>query len=135
MRRGIIGLAWLVVLAGLLSGCGGRAQIAVAENNLELGDVVNGEVVTREVLVLNNGQADLVIEGVTTSCGCTQAAVEPMTIRPGDSGTLSITFDSGAHGPELTGQLVRQVFITSNDPQQPEIVIELAANILPPDGP
>jgi hypothetical protein len=135
MKRGLIGLAWLVLLAGFLSGCGGRPQIAVAENNLELGDVVNGEVVTREVLVQNNGQTDLVIEGVTTSCGCTHAAVEPMTIRPGDSGTLSIRFDSGAHGSELSGQLIRQVFITSNDPQRPEIVIELAANILPPDGP
>jgi hypothetical protein len=58
-----------------------------------------------------------------------------MTIKPGENGTLRIAFDSGAHGPELTGPLMRQVFITSNDLQQPEVVLELAANILPPDTP
>ena len=126
----VIGLA---TMSALLSACGGQPQILVTENNLELGDVVNGEVITREVSVQNNGQADLIIEAVTTSCGCTQATLEPMTIPAGSSGTLSIEFDSGAHGPELTGPFMRQVFIASNDPQQPEVVVELATNILPPD--
>jgi hypothetical protein len=30
---------------------------------------------------------------------------------------------------------MRQVFITSNDPQQPEAVLELVSNILPPTTP
>jgi hypothetical protein len=55
---------------------------------------------------------------------------------PGDgSGTLTVVFDSGAHGPEFTGQLIRQVFIATNGPEQPEIVVELEANILPPTAP
>ena len=123
----------VVGLATLLSACGGRPQIAITENNLNLGEVVNGEVVTREITVQNVGQADLVIASVTTSCGCTRATLEPMTISPGERGTLHIEFDSGAHGPELTGVLIRQIFVTSNDPQQPEMVVELEANILPPD--
>jgi hypothetical protein len=86
-----------------------------------------------EITVQNVGQADLVIASVTTSCGCTQATLEPMTISPGKSGTLHIEFDSGAHGPELTGVLIRQIFVASNDPQQPEMVVELEANILPPE--
>ncbi|KAA3661889.1 MAG: hypothetical protein DWQ04_15060 [Chloroflexi bacterium] len=49
------------------------------------------------------------------------------------SGTLFIEFDSGAHGPELTGTLIRQVFVVSNDPEQAEAVVKLAANILPPE--
>lgn len=122
----------LALLALLLSACGGRPQIAVADNALDLGDVVNGEVITREVRVENSGAADLVIEAVTTSCGCTQATVAPMTIPAGGSGTLSIAFDSGAHGPELTGPLLRQVFIASNDPQRPQTIVEVSANILPP---
>ena len=80
-------------------------------------------------------KGDLIIEAVTTSCGCTQAAIEPMTISPGNSGTLTVEFDSGAHGPDLTGELIRQVFIATNDPEQPETVLELAANILPPSNP
>ena len=133
MKKWIIVIIAVVGLAILLSACGGRPQISITENNLNLGEVVNGEVVTHEITVQNVGQADLVIASVTTSCGCTQATLEPMTISPGKSGTLHIEFDSGAHGPELTGVLIRQIFVASNDPQQPEMVVELEANILPPE--
>lgn len=134
MKRWLSFWALVMMLAALLSACGGQPQILVTEKSLDLGDVVNGDVITRQVSIQNNGRADLIIEAVTTSCGCTQATVEPMTIPAGSSGALFIEFDSGAHGPELTGQLIRQVFIVSNDPQQPEMVVELMANILPPDG-
>jgi hypothetical protein len=102
---------------------------------LYFGNVINGEVIVREISVQNKGQGDLIIEAVSTSCGCTQASIEPMTIPPGSSGTLTVEFDSGAHGPELTGELIRQVFIASNSPEQPETVLELAANILLPSEP
>jgi hypothetical protein len=134
MRKWIVLLMGTAVFALLLSACGGQPEIVVSEKNLELGDVVNGEIIQREVSVQNNGQADLTIETVTTSCGCTEATIEPMVIPPGGKGVLHIAFDSGAHGPALTGQLIRQVFIATNDPQQPETIVELAANILPPDS-
>lgn len=134
MKKWMIVIVSVIGLATLLSACGGQPQITISENNLNLGDVVNGEVVTREITVQNEGQADLVIASVTTSCGCTEATLEPMTISPGERGTLHIEFDSGAHGPELTGTLIRQIFIASNDPQQPEMVVELAANILSPEA-
>ena len=41
--------------------------------------------------VSNEGDAPLVVETVTTSCGCTTAVLEPMTIAPGESGILRIT--------------------------------------------
>lgn len=130
-----LGLMILMLLAVALAACGNRPQISVPEATLALGDVVNGEIIIREVTVQNVGESDLIIETVTTSCGCTEAAVTPMHIPSGDKGILTIRFDSGAHGPQLTGQLVRQVFIASNDPQQPEVVVELEANILPPAEP
>ena len=127
-----LGLIALIFLAVGLAACGGPPQISVPEASLALGDMVNGEIITREVTVQNVGESDLIIEAVSTSCGCTEAAVAPMRIPSDSNGTLTIRFDSGAHGPDLTGQLIRQVFIASNDPQQPEIVVELTANILPP---
>jgi hypothetical protein len=132
-KRWFILMVLIMGSAVLLSACGGQPQIAITENSLNLGEVVNGEVVTREITVQNVGQADLDIASITTSCGCTKATLEPMTIAPGERGTLHIEFDSGAHGPDLTGVLIRQVFVASNDPQQPEMVVELEANILPPD--
>lgn len=129
--------ALLVLWAGLfLAACGsGQPRLAVETARVDLGDVVNGEIVAREVAVQNTGEADLVIEAVSTSCGCTQATLSPARIPPGGSGTLRIELDSGAHGPALTGAFMRQVFIASNDPQQAETMVEVIANILPPAGP
>ncbi len=81
--------------------------------------MVNGEVVTRKVTVRNSGNEELVIEAVSTSCGCTQPTLEPMAIPPDENGTLRIVFDSEAHGEELTGALMRQVFIASNGAGSP----------------
>jgi hypothetical protein len=135
MQKRVIVLLLLAGLLVLVACAGGRPQLVLETSSLDLGDVVNGEIITRDVTIQNAGKGELVVEGVSTSCGCTQATLEPMTIAPGGSATMRIAFDSGAHGPELTGPLMRQVFITSNDPQQPEAVLELISNILPPTTP
>ena len=100
--------------------------------SLPLGDVPNGRIVEREVTVTNTGGAPLVIESLSTSCGCTTATLDTMTIAPNATATLHIAFDSGAHGPDLRGALLRQVFLVSNDPARPEATVDLTANITDP---
>jgi hypothetical protein len=132
MRRTIL-LLLLIAAAGILAACSsGKAEIAVEMAQLDFGDVPNGEVAAQDVLVRNEGDGLLVVEGISTSCGCTSATLEPMRLAPGESGTLHIEYDAGAHGPELRGSQVRQVFINSNDPAQPELMVELAVNVVAP---
>jgi hypothetical protein len=129
----LILLLMLIVVAGALGACSrGEPQIAVEFAKLDFGDVPNAEIASRDVLVRNDGDSELVVEGISTSCGCTSATLEPMRLAPGESGTLHIELDTGAHGPQLTGPLVRQVFINSNDPTQPEVTVELAINVTAP---
>jgi hypothetical protein len=131
MQRSIL-LLFLVASAVALAACSrGEPQIVVETLQFDLGDVPNGAIAARDVIVRNAGDSLLVVEGISTSCGCTTASLEPMRLDPGASGTLHIEYDAGAHGPELTGALVRQVFINSNDPAQPEVTVELAVNIVP----
>lgn len=128
-------LLLLVVAAGALAACSrGEPQIAVETHQFDLGDVPNGAIAERDVAVRNEGDSVLVVQGVSTSCSCTKATLEPMRLAPGEVGTLHIAYDAGAHGPELRGSQVRQVFITSNDPAQPELVVELAVNVTAPAG-
>lgn len=110
----------------------GNPRVSLETDLLELGDLPNGVVAEREVAVANTGNAPLVVESVTTSCGCTSAVLEPMTLAPGERGNLRISFDSGAHGPDLRGELLRRVILTTNDPAQPEAIVELKANITDP---
>ncbi|MBE2198205.1 MAG: DUF1573 domain-containing protein [Anaerolinea sp.] len=130
-------LLLLLVIVGVmgLAACSSQPQITAATYNLALGNLVNGEIATRQVEIQNGGQADLVIEAVSTSCGCTEATLSPLTIAPGETGVLSVSFDSGAHGPALSGEIIRQVFVYSNDPKQPQLVVEVAATILLPAVP
>ncbi len=106
-------------------------RLAADATLLDLGEIVNGVVVERDVAVRNDGNALLVVEEVLTTCGCTTAALEPMTLAPGEAGNLHIAFDSGAHGPELTGPVMRRVILVSNDPATPEATVDLQALILP----
>lgn len=133
LRRLLITLLLLLATV-LVAACspGGAPEINPETTRLELGDVPNGEIVTRDVLIRNDGDAVLQVQELSTSCGCTTASLEPMHIDPGASASLHIAFDSGAHGPELTGPMVRQVYISSNDPARPELTVELAVNVTPP---
>lgn len=133
MRQKIFLTLLLLLAATLLSACnlGGAPEISLETTRLELGDVPNGEIVTRDVLIRNDGDAVLQVQDLSTSCGCTTASLDTMHIDPGASASLHIAFDSGAHGPDLTGPIVRQVYIVSNDPAQPELTVDLAVNVTP----
>ena len=134
MNKGIL---ITFILAGMiLTACaGGEPQINLETTNFDFGDVVNGDVLERDLAVNNEGNEPIIAQSVSTTCGCTTATLEPMTIPAGGSANLHITFDSGAHGPELTGQITRQIFITSNDPDQPEAMVEFTANIVDKETP
>jgi hypothetical protein len=125
-------IIFLGLVAGLaLAGCSGSApEIALGHSEQDLGEVQNGEIRSLEVDVLNSGSSDLVINAVSTSCGCTTAKIEPMEILPGEKGLLTIEYDSGAHGPEFSGQVIRQIFVASNDPEQPEVEFRITAEVV-----
>jgi hypothetical protein len=122
----------LVLLSAvLLAACGGGTpDIDLAESQTDLGVVTNGEIPTIEIPVRNLGSSDLIIEAVTTSCGCTTASVSPEVIPPGETGALTIRYDSGAHGPDEVGPVMRQIFIASNDPDESEFEFRLTAEIV-----
>ena len=126
-----ITLVFAIFASMFLVACRSQSpKISIDSYAFEFGDVVNGTVVSRDIVINNNGDAPLIIEEVSTSCGCTTGTIEPETISSGESGVLHIEFDSGAHGPELEGLLKRQVFLITNDPESPEVMVEFTANVV-----
>jgi hypothetical protein len=128
-RRTIVVLAILTVI--FLTACKSQtSQIELELQSFEFGDVVNGTIVEKDISITNRGRAPLTLEEIATSCGCTTAEVNLTTIQPGESAVLHIEFDSGAHGPEMTGELMREVFMRTNDPQSPEVLVTFTVNVI-----
>jgi hypothetical protein len=113
----------------VLVGCGAREprlEVAAAHN---WGIVAKGETAVAELPLRNSGAAPLVIEAVTTSCGCTEASLSTMTIDPGATAVLRVAYDSGVHESD-EGEMERYVFIISNDPAQPDMKIRFIARVV-----
>ncbi|MEX2161167.1 MAG: DUF1573 domain-containing protein [Anaerolineales bacterium] len=121
----------VIALVGLLlAACqSGQPELSVEPLEFDFGDVTLGDLATQDVTIANTGSGELVIEGIATSCGCTTANIDENRIPAGQETILHITFDSAAHG-DVTGFYTRQVYLSSNDPGQPEIRIEFTANVI-----
>lgn len=65
-------------------------------NTLEhdFGNVIEGVKVAYKFKFTNVGGADLIINQVKTSCGCTVSRFPKKAIKPGESNFVEITFDS-----------------------------------------
>ncbi len=73
---------------------------------IDFKNVEEGERVSGSFKFTNTGKYNLVIYEVNTSCGCTVADYPRGEIAPGESGMISVTYDSdGATGMRITKQV------------------------------
>lgn len=99
----------------------------------DLGTVIYGDVPERIFKITNMGNEPLEILKLSTSCGCTKASVdeEDKLIAPGASVDMLVTFDPAVHKDNSDlGDLVRVIYIKTNDPDQPELEVEITANVI-----
>jgi Protein of unknown function (DUF1573) len=90
----------------------------------DMGTVVKGELAVAELSVRNLGEDSLIVEAVSTSCGCTKATLTPMVIPPGNEARLRVEYDSAVHEEDF-GPIERYVFISSDDPDEEDVQIKL----------
>lgn len=114
-----------------------RAVMVVEPAEIDLGKVpMEEQVVTVTFTVRNEGQSDLTITSLYTTCGCTTAVLETSegtspifganlaenrsdwsaVLVPGEEALLVGTFDLMFHGPDATGTFRRAIYIVSDDP-------------------
>lgn len=106
----------------------GGPRLFVEKETVDLGTVKEGETAETVFVLENKGDADLVIERIRTSCGCTTAKLtdKEKTIAPGGKQPLTTKFNSkGRSGKQRT-----TVTIHSNDPQRPTLKLTLTLEVL-----
>ena len=123
-------------------------KIVVDLNTKDLGQVSRTEgIVTTEFTIRNQGKSDLIINKLSSSCGCTSASLiyqsleGPRFYMPGhgkqepepnwqaiipasDEAIIKVYYDPTVH-PDLTGPVTRTVSILSNDPVDFEIKLTI----------
>jgi hypothetical protein len=104
-------------------------RIAIVPSEFDFGEIGPKLAVSHVFTVTNVGGVPLDISEVSTSCGCTTAAVEAAQLQPEDSTALTVTFDPQAHNG-TTGRFLRLVYLHSNDPQTPEAQVQLRVTVV-----
>lgn len=102
-----------------------RAQFDVTEYNY--GKIKAGEKVSYEFRLTNAGKKPLIIRKAKASCGCTVAAPSKSELKPGESTTIKVTFDSTGR----SGKDSKSVTVITNDPRQPTINLVIHGEIEP----
>lgn len=72
-------------------------KIAIIEfdkTECHIGKVIEGEKVGCQFSFRNKGTADLIIQNASASCGCTVPRWSRVPIKPGETGSLEVIFDS-----------------------------------------
>ena len=100
-------------------------RIRVEPESFDFGKALPDKVLRREFTVRNFGDAPLVIEGVSTTCGCTAALAAKSRVEPGGSTSLRVTFETRRY----SGRVERQVLVRSNDPKTPLLQVKVSASV------
>jgi uncharacterized cupredoxin-like copper-binding protein len=101
------------------------AVIFLPETQHDFGKVPEGKKVEYTFKFENKGTESLVIKDVKTSCGCTAAVVSNNTIKPGESGSIKVDFDT----KNRQGRNSKSITVVSNDTKEPNKVITIYADV------
>lgn len=86
------------------------AKMDFENNEFRFGEVPQGEVVTHEFNFTNTGSQPLLITKARSTCGCTVPSYPEQPILPGESGVISVAFDT----KNKYGRQRKPVTITAN---------------------
>ncbi len=107
---------------------GPQPRIAVPETFYDFKTVGPTEVVRKEFVVANVGEAPLTISRAYTTCDCTTAEFTATVIPPGKVSLVTVIFDAGFH--DVRGTTVRRgVIIENNDPKNSQVEIWIQAAV------
>jgi hypothetical protein len=136
VRRALLAAAFLALLSpafgqekGAKTDAAKGPRIRVEPSSFDFGKAVQNRTLDKEFSIRNFGSEDLVIENVTTTCGCTAALVDGnKVIKPGGTAPLRASLQTR----ESSGRVDRRILVRSNDPTTSLLEIKLEVTVVPP---
>ncbi|HEY7515650.1 MAG TPA: DUF1573 domain-containing protein [Vicinamibacteria bacterium] len=104
-------------------------RLVVQPASFDFGKAVQNKTLNKEFSIRNFGSADLVIENVSTTCGCTAALLADKVIKPGSTSPLRVSLETRTY----SGKVERTVLIRSNDPAASTVEVKVSVLVVPPE--
>lgn len=122
-------LMWLFQTGHILSGQQNEATIFFEEKEFNFGTIRESEgIVTHAFTFTNRGDLPLIINNVTSTCGCTTQDWPRDPVIPGRTGTIKVTYDPR----DRPGAFTRSVIISSNA-ETPVVNLAVRGVVIPVD--
>lgn len=102
----------------------GKGTIVFREYEHDFGKVAQGEKVAYTFTFTNEGSENVVLESVTTSCGCTVPMYDKKPVAPGGEGSLEVVFDTSGR----QGKQTKTITVKSNA-SKPVVLLRITAEV------
>lgn len=99
--------------------------ISIENPEHDFGEMGPGGRDTCEFKFKNIGSADLKIDRVQSTCGCTVPELEKKDYAPGEEGVVKVSY----HAPSVKTNVTKHLYIISNDPQTPRAELTIKADV------
>ena len=128
MRCRLLGCVLLLFAGGLCADETAVPKIEFSVLEHDFGEIAQGDKPSFDFVLKNTGKADLTIDRVQTSCGCTAAVSGKKLVPPGDEGMISVTFNSAGR----QGAFDKAIHVYTNDPAKPDVQLHIRGAIITP---
>ena len=98
--------------------------IEFEKTSYDFGEVIEGERLTYAFKFKNTGKSNLIIYSSEATCGCTTSQPPKAPVRPGESGEITVTFDSKGQ----KGNVQKRILVGANT-YPAETILYISANV------
>ncbi len=99
MKKTLGILMVFIALVGFTSMTLAIGEFKFEKETHDFGTIPQNQPASYDFKFLNNGDAPIIISEVKPSCGCSVAEFTKTPIKPGESGTITVTYNAAAKGP------------------------------------
>ena len=99
MKKLLFSLTALVLSAGVFAQAKADDIAKFKTETIDLGKIPQSIPAVSTFIVTNIGSKDLIIESASPTCGCTMGDYTKSPIKPGQTGTITATFNAAGLGP------------------------------------
>lgn len=100
-------------------------KLVFNETSFNFGSITEGEKVNHSFSFRNDGKQDLIIRKISTSCGCTVVDKKADIIKPGESSSIDITFNSAGKSNRQN----KSITIICNDPKNAQQILHIVGDV------